>query len=190
MIIQHRDTKKIKAKDWFIFELRSEDTAEATLRRVCEEIPGIFNESAVEVFVPVGKRDLMVFELMSGPYFYVRTDDTNCACRLRGITGVAGFVTSDGGMSPKRALYVDQDFIEDMKQKSLDMRENRCADLKWGSFVRIMDSQYRDLCGHVDSIEGDYAIVKVELLTKQVWIETPIRNLLNLSTVPPERRVF
>jgi hypothetical protein len=127
---------------------------------------------------------------MSGPYFYARTDSVDCACRLRSITGVAHLVTSDGNASPKKALYVDQAFIDDMARKSKALRDARCAGLKRGSFVRIMDSEFRDFCGHVNKIEGDRAVVKVELLTKRMFINTPIRNLLNLSQVPLERRVF
>jgi hypothetical protein len=190
MTLTHHDTKRIKAKDWLVFELRNENTAEGTMRRVCAEIPGIFREHPVEVFVPVGARDLGVYGLMSGPYFYARTDHIDGACRMRSITGVAALVTSDGGTSPKRALRVEQAYIDDMRERSRRERDARCAGIGRGSFVRIMDSEYRELCGHVELVRGSRCVVKVELLTKQVFVETPLRNLLRLDHVPLERRVF
>jgi hypothetical protein len=59
-----------------------------------------------------------------------------------------------------------------------------------GSFVRILNSEYRGYCGYVTSIDGTMGIVQIEYLDRLIIVTTPVRNLKDLSYVPADRKVF
>lgn len=190
MILQYGNVAKLKGKDWYYIELRSDKTVENTLRRVGKAIPGIFRQEAIEIFIPVNRRDLDVFELETSVYVFVRSTAFPCLLRLKSVTGVVSLVTEGETNRPSKAIPVTDDYVQGLIKKVERQFYERAAGIKQGSFVRILDGETRDYCGQVLLIADGKACVKVDLKTKSLLIETPVRNLLNLSDVPDPERVF
>jgi hypothetical protein len=182
--------KKLQGQNWHYIELRSEHTVENTLRRIGDKLLGIFRNEAVEVFVPVTRRDLDVFELETSVYVYIRSTSFPCVIRLKSVTGVVSLVTEGDMNRPSRAIAVPDKYVQERISVIKTKFFGRAEGIKAGSFVRIIDGETRDYCGHVLLLSGTMACVKIDLKTKSLLIETPIRNLLNLPNVPDNQRVF
>lgn len=144
----------------------------------------------MEIFTPVKRRGLDVYELFSGPYLYIRSDNFKAVLRVKSITGLTGLVTEgDSGRSSK-AIPATDGYVQDLIAKDAAKHEARSFGVGVGSFVRILDGAVRDFCGHVTKRKSGRAEVTVELKTKKLFVSTPVRNLLNLDHVPQEKRVF
>jgi len=190
VILFHNNTTKLKGQSWHYIELRSDKTVENTLRRVAKAIPGIFRAEVVELFIPVNKRDLDVFDLETSVYVFVRSTAFPCLLRLKSVTGVVSLVTEGESNRPNKAIQVPDSYVQELIKKVERHFYERATGIKQGSFVRILDGETRDYCGHVLLITDGKACVKVDLKTKSLMIETPVRNLLNLPDVPEDQQVF
>jgi len=190
MILTYGNVAKLKGQSWYYIECRSDKTLENTLRRIGNAIPGIFRQEAIEIFIPVNKRDLDVFDLETSVYVFVRSTAFGCLLRLKSVTGVVSLVTEGETNRPSKAIQVTDDYVQGLIKRVERHFYERAAGIKQGSFVRILDGETRDYCGHVLLTVDGKACVKVDLKTKSLLIETPVRNLLNLPDVLPEQRVF
>ena len=189
MIITHGDVSKLKGP-WYMIELRSEKTIEPTMRRIGNAIPGIFRDEPVEIFIPVFKRDLDVFEMKTQCYIFARSSSFNALLRLKSVTGVVCLVTEGESNRPSKAIPIDDTYVQEIIREAEWEFKERAKGIEVGSFVRILNGETRDYCGVVEIINDGQAAIKIDLKTKQLLIETPLRNLLNLSHVPVEQRVF
>jgi hypothetical protein len=189
MILQYGDTSKLKGP-WYLLELRSERTVESTLRRIGKSVPNLFREEALEMFIPVFKRDLDVFDLSTGPYLFVRSTSFPCLLRFKTITGVVSLVTEGDSNRPSKAIKVEDSYVQSVIANAEEEFKNRAIGIEVGSFVRILNGDTRDYCGMVEAIGDGKAIVRINLKTKSILLETPLRNLLNLSHVPINQRVY
>lgn len=190
MLIVHGDTAKLKGKQWYMVEIRSERTGESTIKRLGKALPGIFRSDPVEIFVPILHRDLDVFELKTQCYIFARSTSFANLKRLQTITGVLPLVTEgDCNRASKVLPWPDED-VQKIITEAQDAFTKRAAGIVVGSFVRILDGQTRDYCGHVDAIVDGVACVRIDLKTRSVVVETPIRNLVDLSHVPVDQQVF
>src|SRR5271157_4980583 len=190
MVLEYGEVSKLKGLHWFMCELRSEKTIESTMRRVGKAIPGIFRHDPIEIFIPVVKRDLDVFEMATGPYVFVRSNSFQALLRLKSITGVVALVTEGDTQRPSKAIQVEDTYVQGLIQQAEDEHRRRAIGIEVGSFVRILNGETRDFCGTVEIIGDGKAVVRVMLRTKFILLETPVRNLLNLSHVPKEQRVY
>ena len=178
---------------WHYLELISTKATEVVLRRLCERIPAILRKDPIEVFIPVGNnRDLDTYELSTDTLVMIHPLSVASAMRLATVTGVVGMATVGDSRRMHDVLSVPDDYVQTLIKASEDAWEKRADGIWVGGFVRIIDGPYRDYCGTIDAVETilDRAIVRVELLTRTLNISTPVRNLLNLSHVPKEQRVF
>jgi hypothetical protein len=66
----------------------------------------------------------------------------------------------------------------------------RVHGLTVGTSVRVLDGRMRDWCGTVTALGDREAVVKINLLTFTMLVETPIVNPLPLPDVPAEQQVF
>jgi hypothetical protein len=163
---------------------------EPTLRRLGKALPTIFRDDPVEIFVPVAKRDLDVFELSTEVYVFARSTSFSALFRLKSVTGVAGLVTAgDSGRASQVLTWPDED-VQKLIAKAEEESRQRAVGIEPGTFVRILNGELRDLCGVVEIIGDGRAVVRITLRTKSILLETPIRNLLNLGHVPKEQRVY
>src|SRR5271167_2613418 len=190
MVLEYGEVSKLKGLHWFMCELRSEKTIESTMRRVGKAIPGIFRHDPIEIFIPVVKRDLDVFEMATGPYVFVRSNSFQALLRLKSITGVVALVTEGDTQRPSKAIQVEDTYVQSLIKQAEDEHRKRAIGIEVGSFVRILNGETRDFCGTVEIIGDGRAVVRVTLRTKNILLETPVRNLLNLSHVPKEQRVY
>src|SRR5271157_6053475 len=190
MVLEYGEVSKLKGLHWFMCELRSEKTIESTMRRVGKAIPGIFRHDPIEIFIPVVKRDLDVFEMATGPYVFVRSNSFQALLRLKSITGVVALVTEGDTQRPSKAIQVEDTYVQSLIKQAEDEHRKRAIGIEVGSFVRILNGETRDFCGTVEIIGDGRAVVRVTLRTKSILLETPVRNLLNLSHVPKEQRVY
>lgn len=190
MILQYGNVSKLKGQNWYYIELRSDKTVENTLRRVGKSIPGIFRQEAIEIFIPISRRDLDVFELETSVYVFVRSSHFPSLLRLKSVTGVVSLVTEGESNRPSHAISVGDDYVQGLVKRVERQFYERAAGIKQGSFVRILDGETRDYCGHVLLVNDGKACVKIDLKTKSIMVETPVYNLLNLSHVPENERVF
>src|SRR5271166_3396478 len=190
MVLEYGEVSKLKGLHWFMCELRSEKTIESTMRRVGKAIPGIFRHDPIEIFIPVVKRDLDVFEMATGPYVFVRSNSFQALLRLKSITGVVALVTEGDTQRPSKAIQVEDTYVQSLIKQAEDEHRKRAIGIEVGSFVRILNGETRDFCGTVEIIGDGRAVVRVTLRTKFILLETPVRNLLNLSHVPKEQRVY
>jgi hypothetical protein len=190
MILEYGNVSKLQNEPWYMMELRSEKTIEPTMRRLGKAISSIFRSDPIEIFIPVFKRDLDVFELKTGPYIFVRSTNFNSLLRLKTITGVVSLVTEGDSNRPNKAISVEDAYVQSIIKEAEEEFRNRGVGIEVGSFVRILNGETRDFCGTVEVIGDGKAIVRITLRTKSVLLETPIRNLLNLSHIPKEQRVY
>ena len=190
VIITHGDVSKLAGLNWWMVELRSEKTIEPTMRRIGNALPGIFREEPVEIFIPVFRRDLDVFEMKTQCYIFARSTSFQALLRLKSVTGVVCLVTEGESNRPSKAIPVEDTYVQQIIREAEDEFRDRGKGIEVGSFVRILNGPTRDCCGVVEIVNDGQACVRVDLLTKVLLIETPIRNLLNLSNVPDDQRVF
>jgi transcription antitermination factor NusG len=190
MVLEYGDVSKVQNQPWFLCELRSEKTIESTMRRVGKALDGIFRGDPIEIFIPVTKRDLDVFEMSTGPYVFVRSTSFAALLRLKSVTGVVSLVTEGDTNRPSKAISVPDDYVQGLIKAAEEEHRKRAIGIEVGSFVRILNGETRDFCGTVEIVGDGKAVVRIMLRTKFILLETPIRNLLNLSHVPKERRVY
>jgi hypothetical protein len=183
MIIEHGNTSRLKGKQWFLLETSNERTVEGTLRRVGRAMPQTFKNEAVELFVPVQAHDLDVFEIAS-PYLFIRSTSLSALSKLRRVTGVGDLVAD--GCSP---LEVEDSYVQELIAADEELHRNRNG-IQVGSFVRILQGQVRGLCGTVDKLSGSRAVVRIDMPTKVICVDTPVTNLLNLVNVPETKKVY
>jgi len=190
MIITYLDCSNLRNKDWHVIELRSRRTLEPTLLRLGKAIPNIFRYDSVELFVPVTRRDLDVFELSTQDCIFGRSTNFQSLLRLKSVTGIVGLMTvADSGRASEVLTWPDADAQKLIATAEEGFRQ-RALDIEAGSFVRILNGQMRDLCGIVEIVAGGKAVVRITLRTKSILLETPICNLLNLDHVPKEQRAY
>ena len=190
MILEYGDTTKLKSEPWFMVELRSEKTIESTMRRVGKAIPSIFRSDPIEIFIPVFRRDLDVFEMKTGCYVFVRSTSFQSLLRLKTITGVVSLVTEGDSNRPSKAIKVDDSYVQTIIADAEEEFRKRAIGIEVDSFVRVLNGETRDYCGVVEAIGDGKAIVRINLKTKSILLETPLRNLLNISEVPLDQRVY
>ena len=190
MVLEYGEVSKLHGVPWYLCELRSEKTIESTMRRVGKAIPSIFRGEPVEIFIPVVKRDLDVFEMATGPYVFVRSSSFSSLLRLKSITGVVALVTEGDTQRPSKAISVEDAYVQGLIAQAEEEHRKRAIGIEVNSFVRILNGETRDFCGIVEILGDGRAVVRVTLRTKSILLETPVRNLLNLSHVPKEQRVY
>lgn len=190
MILEYGDITKLKDHHWYLCELRSEKTIESTMKRVGKALHGIFRQEPIEIFIPVIRRDLDVFEMSTGPYIFVRSTSFSALLRLKQITGVVSLVTEGESNRPSKAIPVEDSYVQELIVQAEENHRKRVIGIEVGSFVRILNGETRDYCGVVEIIGDGRAVVRVTLRTKSILLETPIRNLLNLNHVPADQRVY
>jgi len=175
---------------WYMLELRSERTIESTLRRLGNSLEPIFRESPIEIFIPIAARGLQVFELTTVNCLFARSPNFRKLLRLKTITGVAGLVTLGGTNHPSKAIQIENTFVQDNIKRAETSFGDRAQTIGVGSFVRILDGDSRDWCGTVTVQHDGIAVVEVDVKTKFMLVETPVRNLLDMSHIPEHLRVF
>jgi transcription antitermination factor NusG len=190
MILHYGNVDKFKSKPWFMLELANEKTVEVTLRRLGKSIPGILRTESVEIFAPLTRRDLEVFELETVNYIFIRGSSNPALYRLKTVTGIVGFVTTNDTGFIRYAVTTPDVFVQELIEKSKQAFYKRTGGLGVGDFVRVADGETRDYCGRIEVVRGHSAVVRVNLKTRSIMVETPIRNLINLNHVPEDRRVF
>jgi transcription antitermination factor NusG len=190
MILEYGDVSKLKNEPWYMVELRSEKTIESTMRRVGKAIPNIFRNDPIEIFIPVFKRDLDVFEMKTGCYIFVRSSSFSSLLRLKTITGVVSLVTEGDSNRPSKAIKVEDSYVQSIIAEAEEEFRNRGVGIGVDSFVRVLNGDTRDFCGVVEAIGDGKAIVRINLKTKSILLETPLRNLLNISDVLANERVY
>ena len=188
MVLTYGDVSKFGDLKWYYLELRSERTIEPTLGRLGRNLKSIFQDSAVEIFIPISERDLNVCNLNTINCVYVRSTNFAKLLRLKTVTGVVGLLTKGDSLRPADALSLDNSFVQAEIAKAEAAYLERPRDLREGSFGRILDGEYRDWCGLVTSIHGEWAAVVIEIKTKIITVETPVQNLINKDHVPTALR--
>jgi len=187
MILSHGDTSVLKGTGWNSLEIRSDDQIEIVAHRLVEEIPKIFKDHPLEVFIPVMLRDLDSFTLKTSNLVFVRSDSVQDIMRLRNISGVQQITTKGETTKARDIITVPDDYVQELIEECEREFNHKIA---VGSFVRILDGSARDFCGHVTSVENNHAEVRVDLLTRLLFVKTLLANLLDLSHVDPARQVF
>jgi len=190
LILFYGDRKVLEGRVWYLLELSSDKTVQSIMKRVGKAIPSIFRDQSIEIFLPVFERDLDEFDMRTGNYIFARSTGLTQLLRLKTITGIVGIVTEGECNRPSKAILVEDDYVQQVMCDAKKAFDDRILGIKVGSFVRILDGETRDYCGKVTVIHDGKAAVQVELKTKLVIIETPLRNLINLPHVPPEQQVF
>jgi hypothetical protein len=191
MVLTYRDVSSLHGKYWLCIELYSAKSAEATVRRLGQMIPPMFREQPVEVFIPVVKRDIGSWELAHNNLIFARTQDDAMVFRLRKeCTGLAMIMCSSEGERVTRAIKMPDADMQTLIAHCEVMRAKESEGIVVGSFVRIQDGGSKHLCGCVDGIANGMADVRVNYLSKFIYVTTPVRNLLNLDHVEPGKRVY
>jgi hypothetical protein len=190
MVLEYGPVEKLKNTKWFMAELRSDKTVEPTMKRLGREVGGIFRDEPLEVFIPVQRRDLDVFELGTVQYVFVRSTSFPALLRLKQITGICGLVTEGDCNRPSKAISVEDAYVQSLISLAEEEHRQRAIGIEVGSFVRILNGECRDFCGVVEVIGDGSAMVRITLRTKYILQETPIRNLLNQPNVPENRKVY
>ena len=188
MILTYDDVSSLAGQDWCALELTSERQTETTIKRIGKALPSVFHDEPCEIFAPVIRRDLDVFELATGNMLYVR-GDLKLLGRLKTITGLTGLLT-DGSGRVDKAILIEDSFVQALILQCQSTFEAAHEGTHVGSFVRILAGETRDFCGTVTELKDATATVAIELMTKKVFLTTPLLNLMNLDTVPEDRRVF
>lgn len=187
MLMTFGDTSQIMDQQWYLLELRSERTAGPTLKRLGKLAPQLFEGSAVEIFIPISRRDHEHFEIKSDCIVFVRSDSYDKVKSLRSVIGVAALMTDEGSRKP---VKVSEEYVRPLIDEAREEFHLRSLEIEEGAFVRILDGNSRDYCGHVLQIRDGRAQVRVVLKGRVLLIDTPVGNLVNLNHVPEDRRVY
>ena len=190
MILTYGDVSLLTGLPWFVLELRSERTSEEILKRMGKEAPKTFQEDPLEVFVPVVARDLDVFQLSTENYIFVRSTSPQKIAKLKHITGVVQILCEGDTQRVSKFIPIDDEYVQGLIEEAEKRHLTSSSSVRVGSFVRILDGYTKDFCGEVMSIGHGYACVKLDLKTKIILVETPMSNLLDLSHIAAESRVF
>ena len=190
VILEYGEVQKLGDTHWYMAELSSEKTVETTVRRLAKSLATIFGNDPVEVFIPVFRRDLDVFEMKSAAYIFVRSPNLKALMRLKTVTGIIAIVTDGETNRASRAIKVENSYVQSVIADTEQAFLSLSAGIEVGSFVRVLNTDARDLCGTVEAIGDGGAIVRIKMKTRNVLLQCPIRNLLNLSHVPADRRVY
>ena len=191
MILSYGNTSLLGDEKWFLMEIRSEKTAENTLRRIGHAMPVILGADGIgEVFVPLEDRDLNIYSLRTSSYVFIRSNKKRELLKFRTITGVMGLLCEGEQQRLDKAIAVENSYVQGVITECEERFMTNPLSIKLGSFVRILDGLDRGFCGVVRDITQGYALVVVELKTRRLLIETPIHNLKDLGDVPPEQQVF
>jgi hypothetical protein len=190
MLLEYGDIGLLQGKEWYMLEIGNENTVEPTMRRLGIAVPNIFRNHSIEIFIPVFKRDLDVFEMKTGAILFVRSTSFQGLVRLRRVTGVQSLVTVGDCNVPSKAIPVDDDYVQTIIAESEKEFLSRSEGIEVGSFVRVLNGDTRDYCGVVEAIGDGRATVRIALTARNIILDTPIRNLLNISHVPPDQRVY
>jgi hypothetical protein len=188
MILTNGPFTELAGKDWYTLEFGNDLTIEPVLHRLATALAGIFRDSPAELFVPLGNRDLGIYELKTGVYVFIR-GDLKLVKRLHCVCGLAGLVSRQVKTISRFIVSTDAEVQPMIAACAADIAA-RVAAIKLGSFVRILAGRNRDYCGTVMSMDDSCAVVSVELFTFTMMIETPLGNLLSLGDVPEDKRVF
>lgn len=190
MLLTYGDCSKLKGREWCMLEIRSEKTIEPTLRRIGKAISGMFTDNAVELFIPVGARDLDKFDLEAAAYLFVRSASFRDLLRLKTITGVVSLVTEGDSNRPSKVIKVQDVDVQALIKVAEKRFREHSSGIGVGSFVRVLNGETRDFCGAVTAVGDGRAIIRITLKTKSIMLETPLHNLLNLDYVPKELRAY
>jgi hypothetical protein len=190
MLLTYGDCSKLKGTEWCMLEVRSEKTIEPTLRRIGKAIPFIFRDDALELFIPIGRRDLDTFDLEAAAYLFVRSTSFSGLLRLKTITGVVSLVTEGDSNRPSKVIRVQDSDVQALMRDAERRFREHSSGIGIGSFVRVLNGETRDFCGSVVAMGSGRAVVRIRLKTRSIMLETPLANLLNLSHVPPELRTY
>jgi hypothetical protein len=99
-------------------------------------------------------------------------------------------VTEGDTNRPSKAISVEDSYVQGLISEAEERHRKQIIGIEVGSFVRILNGPTRDFCGIVEIIGDGRAVVRIILCTKSILLETPVRNLLNLSHVPKDQRVY
>jgi hypothetical protein len=187
MLLNYGSVEKLTGLPWQTIEVRT--LREYTFRRIAAALPGLFRAEPVQIFIPVRRRDLGIFECDTANYVFVRSTGNKVVGRLKTITGVVGLLTTDGSNRLSKVIKIDDGYVQGLIQDT-EAYFRRDQGIEVGSFVRILSSRVRDYCGTVEEKDGEAVVVRVSLKSKSLMVETTIYNLLNLSHVPAEQRVW
>lgn len=187
MLMTFGDTRQIQDLQWYMLELRSEKTAGPTLKRLGKLVPQLFEEFPVEIFIPIHRRDHEAFEIKSDCLIFVHSDSFEKVRSLRSVIGIAALMTEENS---RRPVKVPEDYVRPMINEAREAFHQNSLDILEGHFVRILDGDSRDYCGHVLQIRDGRAQVRVVLKGRMLLIDTPTGNLVNLNHVEEDRRVY
>jgi hypothetical protein len=190
MILTYGNAELLEGYPWYTLELRSNKTTEETIKRIGKAMPSIFKNDPAEVFVPIQTRDLDRFELLTECYIFARSLDVNKVSKLRTILGVVQIASKNDVQRPSHYIQMPDDYVQDLIKQCESAHYQRPANINVGSFVRIIDGHTRDFCGTVLKLNSEYCCVRLTLKTKEIVVETPICNVVDLSCIPEHLRVF
>lgn len=122
--------------------------------------------------------------LLTQDMLFCRSDHTPTLKRLWDVVGVS-FLMGEH----RQLMVIENEFVQDLIQKTKQAFLKQSAGIGVGSFVRIADGTCRDYCGTVTNIEGNRASVEITLKSKMAIVDTPVHNLICID-VPVEKRVF
>lgn len=169
MIINYGNTS-ILCGPWYMLELLSENSLEATLRRICEAIPRIFDKSAVRIFAPIDHSER--FSLRSGCYIHVQSNDLQSLKRLKTVRGVVDLMKHKSGL-----IEAGSAEIAGLIEKERNDHENHSKCLQIGSFVRVLDGCFKNYRGSVRKIKNGWCAVEIVTETGIVKLKTLAGNL-------------
>ena len=190
MVLEYGDVGLLAGKEWYMLDIGNEKTVEPTMRRVTIAVPNIFRNHPVEIFIPVFKRDLDVFEMKTGAIVFVRSTSFQGLVRLKKVIGVQSLVTEGDSNHPSKAIKVEDDYVQTIIAESEKEFLSRSEGIEVGSFVRVLNGETRDYCGTVEAVNEGRATVHIALTTRNILLDTPVHNLLNISHVPADQRVY
>jgi hypothetical protein len=190
MLLNYRNVETLAGLPWYALEMHRLQTAEGTVHRVVQGIPQIFKSNPCQLLVPLVERDLDKFTLSAGEFLFVRSADRHALLRLRGITGIAGLVTSSSDPKSTKAIAIDDAYVQEQTAVAKNAFYRRSDGIAVNSFVRVLNGGNKNYCGRVVELDGATATVEVALRSKVLTCVTALANLKCLDDVPPERQVF
>ena len=175
MLLKYRDIRRLNGP-WYVLELLSEGTIEATLKRLCQAIPGIFRASPVLIFAPLDYSAAIT--LKTGAYLYLRSDNFSALARLKRVRGVVGLVTKGESSNPRNAIPIEPQSVEVMISAAQLEYQERADSIHAGRSVRVLDGLLKNYVGLVHSTHKDRAIVLIQTETRLLRLETARGNLI------------
>lgn len=176
MLIQSGRLRFLNGLPWAAIEVTSEARIEEIVLHLVNWAERQLTNQPFQMLFPVKSRTVEAVTMLN-PFLWARTVDLKKLSGMKSVMGVQGLSVDANG----QIIPIEDAFVQRLIEQSLAAKTQWSDGVKEGSFVRILLGHYRMLCGTVQEMRGDVAIVAIPLKSRKRLIDISVLALQNLG---------